>query len=89
MTRAPAWSEARHLSQSANMDVLAARVPPPSPADPLPRAAERWAAEVCVYCGSKSKLKVGVLAITGNVHFCKMHRTQFHDDKRREGVEAL
>lgn len=89
MTRAPAWSEAKHLGQASNMDVLAARVPPPSPADPLPRAAQRWAAGTCVYCGGKSKLKVGVLAITGNVNFCREHRSQFADDKRWEGIEAL
>ncbi len=63
MTRPPLWAEARHLGQAANMDVLAARVPPPSPGEPLPRAAKRWAAEVCVYCGGKNKLKVGLLAI--------------------------
>ncbi len=89
MTRAPAWSEARHLGQALNMDVLAARVPPPSPADPLPRAAERWAAEVCVYCSGKTGLRVGSLAITGNVHFCPAHRAQFYEDKEWEGVEAL
>lgn len=89
MSRRPAWSEARRLGQASNMDALAARVPPPSPGEPLPRATERWAAEVCVYCGGKRKLKVGVLAITGNVHFCKAHRAQFYEDKRWEGVEAL
>lgn len=63
MTRPPPWAEARHLGQAMNMDVLAARVPPPSPAKPLPLAAERWAAEVCVYCGNKTGLQVGSLAI--------------------------
>lgn len=89
MTRTPAWSEARHLGQAADMGVLAARVPPQSPGEPLPRATERWAAGVCVYCGGKSKLKVGVLAITGNVYFCKAHRAQFYEDKRWEEVEVL
>lgn len=88
MTRASAWSEARHLGQALNMDVLAARVAPPSPGEPLPRAAERWAAKVCVYCGGRG-WRVGVLAITGNVYFCRAHRGQFYDDKRWEGAEAL
>lgn len=89
MTRHPAWSEARHLGQAAHMDVLAGRVPPPSPAEPLPLARQRWAAETCVYCGGKDKLRVGILAFTGDVHFCKAHRAQFAEDKRWEGIEAL
>lgn len=89
MTRRPPWSEAKRLGQALSMDVLAARVPPPSPAVPLTRAAQRWAAGICVYCGNKNGLRVGVLAITGNVHFCRKHRVQFYDDKKWEGIEAL
>ncbi len=89
MTSSPPWAEARHLGQAADMGALAERQPPPSPSEPLPRAAKRWAAEECVYCGNKSGLRVGVLAITGNVHFCGKHRVQFYDDKKWEGTEAL
>jgi hypothetical protein len=85
----PTWSEARHLGRQASAGALAERAAPSDPSEPIPRAAQRWAAGVCVYCGAGSGLRVGALAITGKVYFCRNDARQFYADKKWEGIEAL
>ncbi len=88
MTQRPTWSEARHLGRQANAAALAERSAPPNPAEPLPQASQRWEAGHCIYCSGSSGLRVGVLAITGNVYFCGEQRVQFYADKKCETIHC-
>lgn len=80
----PAWNEARRAGGRSRNKALAERAAPGNSNVAIPMAAQRWKAGVCVYCGKKGRLRVGRMAISGNVYFCAKHAAQYHDDKAWE-----
>ena len=78
------WSEARHAGRSARAGAMAERAAPDGRNEALPQAKERWKAGVCIYCRGRTGRRVGLLAITGKVYFCKDHREQYQKDKAWE-----
>lgn len=82
----PAWSEARRAGSQARSKAQIERSSSSASKSALPRAKERWENGVCIYCGSKASRRVGLLAITGKVYFCKNHRKQYQTDKPWEEI---
>ena len=80
----PAWNEARRAGKVSRNKVMADRASGSDTKSALPQASERWRKQVCIYCGKKAGAKVGHLAITGNVVFCKGHKEQYYNDKAWE-----
>jgi len=81
----PAWNEARRAGGRSRNKVQAERAAGAMDTKvALPQAAKRWTDGVCVYCGGNRKLRVGRLAITGNVYFCAKHAEQYKGDKAWE-----
>jgi hypothetical protein len=81
----PAWNEARRAGQRSRTKAQAERAAGASDTKvAIPMAAKRWQEGVCVYCASNRKLRVGRLAISGNVYFCADHVKQYEDDKAWE-----
>jgi hypothetical protein len=80
----PAWNEARRAGQRSRNKAQAERAAPSTSKVALPQAKERFEKQVCIYCQGKGGLRVGRLAITGNVYFCKKHKAQYESDKNWE-----
>lgn len=77
----PAWNEARRMRKESLAGALADRAAGGQSRSILPRAAERWEKQICIYCGHKVGARVGRLAISGPVVFCRQHAGQYQKDK--------
>jgi len=85
----PAWREGRMAGQRARNNEQANRASSGGKNVTLPQAKERWAKQVCVYCGESTGRRVGYLALTGPVVFCRRHTKQYAADKKWEAIRKV